>query len=124
MTDENGQNKDFLEFEDFIDVAGGLGRTLGNINLYCKFLKSFVNESMADDLIKSFGQEDLKNIAAKVHALKGTAANLGLTKLFKAAEEIEKEIRAGRKPDKIDGLVQAAGQTAAAVDKFIKMQAS
>jgi len=123
MTDKKDQNEDFLEFEEFIDVAGGLSRTLGNMTLYCKFLKSFISEPMVDDLTRNFGQEDLKKIAGKVHALKGTVANLGLTKLFKAAEEVEKEVRAGRKPDNIDNLAQAASQTAAAVDKFLKMQA-
>ena len=118
------QNNDYPEFQGCLDVNGGLERTLGNMTLYCKLLKSFSGGSMVEDLIKSFGQDDLKIIGGLVHTLKGTVANLGLARLFEVAKEIEKEVRAGKKPGNVNELVKAASETAAAIDKFLKMQTS
>ena len=124
MTAKNDQPGDFTEFEDYIDVNDGLGRTMGNMGLYCKILKKFGEGSLVDNLMQSFGQEDLKTMAQAIHAVKGTVANLGLTRLYKILAEMEIAVRAGKKPDDITILEQAAKRTALEIEKFLKRHTS
>lgn len=88
----------YAEYLPFINVQDGLGRLMNNKKLYFTLLGNFKSSKMADELIQSIEEANLSEITQKAHALKGAAANLGLTELMKVTAEIEGEVKAGNGP--------------------------
>ena len=68
--------------EHNINVSDTLKRLSNNEDLYITLLKSFLNDTNIDLLIKAYKDVDYEKIIQSVHSLKGIAANLGFTSLY------------------------------------------
>ena len=91
-----------------VDLEGGLKRVVGNKRLYRDLLAQFASKQ-ADaplQIAAAIESGDWKLAERIAHTVKGVAGNLGLGKVFVAAEKLEKAIRQG------DGV------DAAALDEF------
>ncbi len=74
-----------------VNVADGLRRVGGNRNLYIKLLVDFANKygSVAEEIWGLIEAGDLPAAARVAHTVKGTAANLSVTGVQDAAQELE-----------------------------------
>jgi HPt (histidine-containing phosphotransfer) domain-containing protein len=78
----------------YIDFADGLKRMMNNTKLYVKLLTKFNNDTKIDPLLTALAEEDMENAQNAAHTLKGVAANLSLSELFKQCLELENQIKA------------------------------
>ena len=84
-----------------VDVELGVKRVGGNLRVYLKLLRAFASGLEIDDtpMETAFSQENAEKSELKMHAIKGTAGNLGATALYNAICEFEITQRAGA-PDR------------------------
>jgi two-component system sensor histidine kinase/response regulator len=78
-----------------VDMAGGLRRVAGNKRLYRDLLVQFATKQ-ADahsQILTAIESQDNKLAERIAHTIKGVAGNIGLTRVFTAAEKLEKAIR-------------------------------
>jgi len=80
--------KELLELK-YIDTELGLEYLNGNIELYHKILKNFVNR-YKDLQIETLDKDKLKNT---IHTIKGLSATLGMTELSEIASSLNREKR-------------------------------
>jgi len=78
--------KELLELK-YIDSKLGLEYLNGNIELYYKILKNFVNR-YKDLQIETLDKDKLKNT---IHTIKGLSATLGMTELSELATSLNRE---------------------------------
>jgi len=78
--------KELLELK-YIDTELGLEYLNGNIELYHKILKNFVNR-YKDLQIETLDKDKLKNT---IHTIKGLSATLGMTELSEIATTLNRE---------------------------------
>lgn len=86
---------DYANLLPMIDVQAGLGRVMNNKKLYFTLLKNFTGREMAAEIIGRIAADDLPKVAHTAHALKGVAANLGLTEVSSIASVIETQAKNG-----------------------------
>jgi len=74
-----------------IDIASGLSRAMGNRALYLSLLAQFAkgNETLGKEVAASIAKGDPDRARFLVHGLASTAGNLGATRLYAAACELE-----------------------------------
>ena len=77
----------------YIDFAEGVKRVMNNSKLYVKLLTKFKNDTKLDDLEAAIAAGDLEKAQGSAHTVKGVAANLSLTELFKQTLELETQIK-------------------------------
>ena len=80
---------------DGVDVAGALNRVAGNKRLYRDLLVQFAARQtvMNSQILAAIDSGD-NNLAERiVHTVKGVAGNIGLGRVFTAAEKLERAIR-------------------------------
>lgn len=99
-----------------VDLADGMARVCGNRDRYVELLTSFAHRNREtgqeiETLILS-GNFDLAR--TKAHTVKGMAGNLGITALYRAAENLEK---AAAETDVPSGLIR---EFAAALDGILR----
>ncbi|MFC4991503.1 Hpt domain-containing protein [Rubritalea tangerina] len=78
-----------------IDSSAAIARCAGNVDLYKKILLSFC-QSQADSpttLITHFTNSEYSTLQSLAHAIKGAAANLGVTPVAETAKTVEQSIR-------------------------------
>lgn len=74
-----------------------------------KYLGRFVEDSSDfDKMVDAFNSSDYQQLFATSHTLKGVAANLGLTKLFKASSDVCESVRNGPPTQDIAPLMEKA----------------
>jgi signal transduction histidine kinase/CheY-like chemotaxis protein len=85
------------------DVRGAMTRLAGNVSLYRRLLKSFVQtQSQSLPLLEeALGRGHLDSARHIAHTIKGVAANLGATALADAAACLEVELKTGGCSDTI-----------------------
>ena len=90
-----------------IDTASGLARVGGNSTIYRNLLIKFAgNQGDAIRKIEAaLDEKNLKNAILIAHTLKGTAGNIGASKLFEAARELEVALR---EEEPSEGLLKMA----------------
>ncbi|MDR1840288.1 MAG: Hpt domain-containing protein [Treponema sp.] len=104
----------------YINVEEGVKRVMNNTKLYAKLLKKFEDDSNFNSMKEALKAGDLQKAQINAHTLKGLAANLSLTELYKQSLEIETQIKAGSvNPDQIAVLEKINEQTLAEVEKVI-----
>ena len=82
--------------EVYIDVEDALKRIGGNMDLYKRLLKRFVDGNQIEELQNSVTRGDNQEEAVRhAHTLKGVSANLSLVKLRTQAAELEAAIKDG-----------------------------
>jgi len=78
----------------YVDFNEGVKRVMNNAKLYIKLLTKFKTDTNIDSLTSSLAEGDLEKAQVQVHTIKGVAANLSLTELFKQILELENQIKA------------------------------
>jgi HPt (histidine-containing phosphotransfer) domain-containing protein len=78
----------------YINVQEGAKRVMNNVKLYVKFLGKFKDGTSLDELEAALAAGDLEKAQGAAHTVKGVAANLSLSELFKQTLELENQIKA------------------------------
>jgi HPt (histidine-containing phosphotransfer) domain-containing protein len=104
----------------YVDEADGVKRVMNNAKLYVKLLAKFRNENNLTDLNNFLGANDLEKAQASAHTVKGLAANLSLTALFRQTLEVETQIK-NKAVDQgaLDTLNAIFTETLAEIDKVL-----
>jgi len=104
----------------YINADEGAKRVMNNTKLYIKLLGKFKDDqslSQIDSALSAGNTEAARNAS---HTLKGLAANLSLTELFKQVAELEGQIKAGSvSSDQIVLVKNVYNQTMIEMDKVI-----
>ncbi|MCL2180372.1 MAG: Hpt domain-containing protein [Treponema sp.] len=79
----------------YINVDEGKKRVMNNAKLYAKLLNKFKDDPNIHDIETALKAGEIENARNSAHTLKGLAANLSLTELFKQTLELETQIKAG-----------------------------
>ena len=79
----------------YLDFADGIKRVMNNAKLYVKLLTKFRDGTNLDKLEGAFTAEDMEKALSEAHTIKGVAANLSLSELFKQTLEMENQLKAG-----------------------------
>ena len=90
-----------------IDVETTLKRFCGNVNLLMSMLEVFVREDTLEKLPEAMRAKDYEAAESIAHAVKGTAANLGLASLSTRCDALVQAIRANHLCN-VDDLALAA----------------
>jgi HPt (histidine-containing phosphotransfer) domain-containing protein len=78
------------------DIKNAVARMMDNEDLVNKFLLGFPDPTRLDSIKTAVTSRDYKLLEEAVHKIKGTAGNLGLTKLHAIATEFVNHIRQKR----------------------------
>ena len=104
----------------YLDYADGIKRVMNNAKLYVKLLTKFKNDTKLDDLEAALAAGDLEKAQGAAHTIKGVAANLSLSELFKQSLELETQIKANAvDPGQMEIIKAAFAATLQEVDKVI-----
>ncbi|MEA5003990.1 MAG: Hpt domain-containing protein [Christensenella sp.] len=76
-----------------IDFKNSLARMCGNEQLYCKFLRKFIDDSTYSDFCAAYAQKDTEQMLHCAHTLKGLSGNLGLNKVYEHSAYIVQKLR-------------------------------
>ncbi|MDL2237581.1 Hpt domain-containing protein [Christensenellaceae bacterium OttesenSCG-928-K19] len=99
----NKQDQERLE-QAGIDVAQGIGRVMGNEDLYVKLLGKFLQDKNYPDMVACIQNDNLQEAGVKAHALKGVSGNLGMNELQALSLAVERELKEGRQPEGLERL--------------------
>ena len=78
------------EIKEYVDTEKALGRIRGNSKLFKTLLTHFLaTRSQFDQLKQEIAANDREAAAKSVHALKGIAANLSMTRLYEQCPPFE-----------------------------------
>ena len=79
-----------LEIKQYVDAEKALGRIRGNAKLFKTLLTHFLaTRNQFEQLQKEIAANDRDAASKSVHALKGVAANLSMTKLYDVSAPFE-----------------------------------
>ncbi|MDR1109065.1 MAG: Hpt domain-containing protein [Spirochaetaceae bacterium] len=77
----------------YVDREEGLKRVMGNAKLYMKLLDKFKADPNLAALLAAVQEADYEKAQGLVHTIKGIAANLSLTELYKQSIAFEGQIK-------------------------------
>ena len=104
----------------YIDFADGLKRVVNNTKLYVKLLDKFKNENKLDGLEAAIREGNMEKARNAAHTLKGVAANLSLTELYKQSLALETQIKSGAAdPAQLNTVKTVFTRTLQEIDKVI-----
>lgn len=78
----------------YVDFTDGVKRVMNNAKLYVRLLTKFKNDTSLSTLESALAAGELEKAQTEAHTIKGVAANLSLTELFKQSLELETQIKA------------------------------
>ena len=104
----------------YVNVAEGLGRIKGNQRIYKMLMTSFLNNEQYAAFEKDMTQNNIESAVKTIHAVKGIAANLSLTKLYEDVLLMEAQLKAGYfMPDAYENVQNAYKTTFEHVQKLV-----
>ena len=104
----------------YLDYADGVKRVMNNAKLYAKLLTKFSSDTKLDNLEAAIAAGDLEKAQTEAHTIKGVAANLSLTELFRQSLELETQIKAKTvNPGQMETVKTVFAATLQEVDKVI-----
>jgi len=104
----------------YVNVAEGSARVMSNMKLYVKLLGKFKNDNNLNELEAAIAAGDLVKAQNAAHTIKGVAANLAFTELFKQCLELETQIKNGAaSPAQLETVKTVFAATLQAIDKVI-----
>jgi HPt (histidine-containing phosphotransfer) domain-containing protein len=116
---------EYAELLPALDVPDGLSRVMNNKKVFCRLLPKFKGREMTDTLAAALTAGDFTQIAQAAHALKGTAANLGLKQLYEITADIEGKAKASADASsRLPDLAPAIDAAEAAIQKFLTREGS
>ena len=87
---------DDMEIKQYVDTGKALERIRGNVKLFKTLLTHFLaTRSQFEQLQKEIAANDCEAASKSVHALKGVAANLSMTKLYDLCPPFEALLKTG-----------------------------
>jgi HPt (histidine-containing phosphotransfer) domain-containing protein len=105
----------------YINIEEGLKRVLNNTKLYVKLLHKFKADTNVEELLTTVQAGDYEKAQVMAHTIKGIAANLSFTELFKQSLELETQIKNRAVSPEIQESVKACfSETLIAIDKVIE----
>jgi len=108
----------------YINIEEGSKRVMNNVKLYVKLLAKFKDDPNFNEINTAVAAGDNEKARGCTHTLKGLAANLSLTELYKQSLELETQIKAGSiNPDQLNILKNVYEQTLIETDKVISQNA-
>jgi len=108
----------------YIDVNEGSKRVMNNIKLYTKLLAKFIDDKSMAQIETALADEDNEAARGAAHTIKGLAANLSLTELFKHSLEVETSIKSNTlKPEQMAGFKNVYVKTIEEIGKVIAQYA-
>jgi HPt (histidine-containing phosphotransfer) domain-containing protein len=109
----------------YINAEEGMKRVMNNSKLYTKLLGKFKADTNLNDLINFVGAQDWEKAQGAAHTVKGIAANLSLTELFKQSLDVETQIKGkSLDPASLESLKTCFTETLAQIDKVIAQYAA
>jgi len=104
----------------YVNVTEGSARVMKNLKLYVKLLTKFRNDNNLNDLEAAIAAGDMEKAQGAAHTIKGVAANLALTELFKQCLELETQIKGGAaNPAQLETVKTVFATTLQEIDKVI-----
>ena len=104
----------------YVDFNEGIKRVMNNAKLYVKLLTKFKADTNLEGLLLSLAAGDLEKAKGEAHTLKGLAANLSLSELFKQVLELESQIKGNSVDSNLVETVKTVyAATVQEVDKVI-----
>jgi HPt (histidine-containing phosphotransfer) domain-containing protein len=105
----------------YVDREDGLKRVMNNSGLYVKLLGKFRAGTNPDELFRAIEAGEYEKAQVAVHTIKGVAANLSLSELYKQALDLEAGIKARSvKPGAPDVFRDCFDETLRAIDRVIE----
>lgn len=110
-----------IDISAYINVEEGIKRVLGNKKLFFKLLGGCKVQGRSEDLVSAIESGDTEEAEYIAHEIKGVAANLSMTALFRVATDLDARLKAGIKDDElVKEFKETADQTAGAIVKLLK----
>jgi HPt (histidine-containing phosphotransfer) domain-containing protein len=106
----------------YINVEEALGRVMNNGKLLAKLLNKFRtdNTGLLDETCGFVAAGDYEKAKVSIHTLKGIAANLAFTELYKQTVELEAQIKNGSaNPDTQESIKKCLAETLVHLDEVI-----
>ena len=104
----------------YIDEEDGKKRVMNNGKLYARLLVKFKADTNLNDLTAFVEAEDWEKAQAAAHTIKGIAANLSLTELFKKSLEVETQFKEKSvKQESLESLKTCFDETLKAIDEVM-----
>jgi HPt (histidine-containing phosphotransfer) domain-containing protein len=104
----------------YVNVAEGSARVMNNIKLYVKLITKFRNDNNLNDLEAAIAEGDMVKAQNAAHTIKGVAANLAFSELFKQCLELETQIKGGAaSPAQLGTVKTVFAATLREIDKVI-----
>jgi HPt (histidine-containing phosphotransfer) domain-containing protein len=106
----------------YINEQEALGRVMNNGKLFAKLLNKFksANSTLLDETCAYVAANDYEKAKVSIHTLKGIAANLAFTELYKQAVELEAQIKNGSaNPDTQETVKKCFAETLVRIDEVI-----
>jgi HPt (histidine-containing phosphotransfer) domain-containing protein len=104
----------------YVDAAEGQKRVMNNVKLYRKLLAKFRAENNLNELAAALSAGDYEKAQAAAHTIKGIAANLSLSELYKQSLDVETQIKGQSvNPGAMETLSACFASTLEAIDKVL-----
>jgi two-component system sensor histidine kinase/response regulator len=105
----------------YVNMEEGLKRVVNNAKLYVKLLNKFKTDTNSEELLAAVQAGEYEKAQVMAHTIKGIAANLSLTELFKQSLELETQIKNRVvSPDIQESFKGCFNETLSAIDKAIE----
>jgi HPt (histidine-containing phosphotransfer) domain-containing protein len=105
----------------YVNMEEGLKRVVNNTKLYVKLLNKFKTDTNSEELLAAVQAGEYEKAQIMAHTIKGVAANLSLTELFKQSLELETQIKnRGVSSDIQESFKVCFNETLTAIDKAIE----
>jgi HPt (histidine-containing phosphotransfer) domain-containing protein len=108
----------------YVDVAEGQKRVMNNAKLYHRLLAKFRAENNLNELAAALNAGEYEKAQAAAHTIKGIAANLSLSELYKQSLGVETQIKGQSvEPGAMDALSVCFTATLEAIDGVLAQDA-
>jgi len=106
--------------EEYVNVADAMKRIGGNMDLYKRLLNQFTSADHFTPLEQALSDGAHEEASRLVHTLKGTCANLSLSKLAASAADLEHKVKSGLDhSESLDALKQVYNETSQHVAEVV-----
>jgi HPt (histidine-containing phosphotransfer) domain-containing protein len=106
----------------YINVEEALKRVMNNGKLFARLLDKFktTNIGLLDETCGYVAANDYEKARVSIHTLKGIAANLAFTELYRQTVELEAQIKNGSaNPDTQEAVKKCFAETLVHIDEVI-----
>jgi HPt (histidine-containing phosphotransfer) domain-containing protein len=104
----------------YVNVVEGQKRVMNNAKLYRRLLAKFKAENNLNELAVALNAGEFEKAQGAAHTIKGIAANLSLSELYRQSLEVETQIKGKSvEPGAMETLSACFASTLEAIDKVL-----